>query len=238
MKLTKEGEMKRSEINAIMRDADEFIRSKGFHLPPFAYWSPETWQTKGEEVSEIVENMLGWDITDFGLGNYQQTGLFLFTIRNGDPENLKKGRGKVYAEKLLLVGVDQVTPYHFHWSKMEDIINRGGGKLLIKVYNATPDEAIDDQSEVHISMDGVQHTVPAGGILELSPGESVTLVPYCYHKFWGAEGRVLVGEVSTVNDDARDNRFYEPVGRFPEIEEDEPPLYLLVNDYARYYQAG
>ena len=228
--------MKRSEINAIMRDADEFIRSKGFLLPPFAYWSPETWQTKGEEVHEIVDNMLGWDITDFGQGDFQKTGLFLFTIRNGNPENLKTGRGKVYAEKLLLVDVDQVTPYHFHWSKMEDIINRGGGKLLVKVYNATPDEAIDKQSDVKISMDGVLRTVQAGSVLEVGPGESITLVPYCYHKFWGSEGRVLVGEVSTVNDDERDNRFYEPVGRFPEIEEDEPPLYLLVNDYPRYYQ--
>ena len=42
---------------------------------------------------------------------------------------------------------------------------------------------------------------------------------------------VLVGEVSMVNDDNLDNRFYEPIGRFPEIEEDEPPLYLLVGDY-------
>ncbi|HEX5691680.1 MAG TPA: D-lyxose/D-mannose family sugar isomerase, partial [Roseiflexaceae bacterium] len=66
----------------------------------------------------------------------------------------------------------------------------------------------------------------------------ITLQPYCYHEFWGADSRVLVGEVSTVNDDSADNRFYAPVGRFPAIEEDEPPYYLLVNDYARYYQIG
>jgi len=41
----------------------------------------------------------------------------------------------------------------------------------------------------------------------------------------------LVGEVSECNDDYTDNRFYEEVGRFPAIEEDEPPLYYLVNDY-------
>jgi len=46
---------------------------------------------------------------------------------------------------------------------------------------------------------------------------------------------VLVGEVSKVNDDNTDNRFYESVGRFSAIEEDEAPLYLLVNDYERYY---
>jgi len=55
------------------------------------------------------------------------------------------------------------------------------------------------------------------------------------HKFWATGGRVLAGEVSLVNDDAKDNRFYEPIGRFPAIEEDEPPLYLLCTDYPRYY---
>ena len=45
----------------------------------------------------------------------------------------------------------------------------------------------------------------------------------------------FVGEVSLANDYNVDNRFYEPVGRLPEIEEDEPPLYLLCKDYARFY---
>jgi D-lyxose ketol-isomerase len=54
-----------------------------------------------------------------------------------------------------------------------------------------------------------------------------------YHSFWGepGNGRVLVGEVSKVNDDRTDNHFLDPVGRFPEIEEDEEPLYLLAMDY-------
>jgi len=33
------------------------------------------------------------------------------------------------------------------------------------------------------------------------------------------------------NDDNGDNRFYLPAGRFPEIEEDEPPYRLLCNEY-------
>jgi len=41
-----------------------------------------------------------------------------------------------------------------------------------------------------------------------------------------------------VNDDARDNRFHEPAGRFPEIEEDASPFRLLVTDYQDYYQPG
>lgn len=226
--------MKRSEINAIMRDIDDFCRSRGFYLPPFAYWSPQDWLNKGPEVNEIVQNDLGWDITDYGSNQYKEVGLFLFTIRNGNPENLVTMQGKIYAEKLLVVGVDQVTPMHFHWHKCEDIINRGGGRLVIQLYNSTTDDKLDD-SDVMISMDGVRYTIKAGDTVELKPGESITLPTRLYHKFWGIDERVLVGEVSVVNDDKRDNRFYEPVGRFPEIEEDEPPLYLLLQDYASYY---
>jgi D-lyxose ketol-isomerase len=227
--------VKRSEINAIMRSADEFIRAHGFLLPPFAYWAPQDWTSKGPEVREIVEHMLGWDITDFGSGDFRKIGLFLFTVRNGSPAGLRSGKGKPYAEKIMIVEEKQVTPFHFHWSKMEDIINRGGGELVIQVYNSTPEEELDRVRAVTLSVDGVERTIPAGGFIRLQPGESVTLVPYNYHTFWAEGGRTLVGEVSVVNDDTRDNRFYEPVGRFPEIEEDEPPLYLLGQEYRRFW---
>ncbi len=230
--------MKRSEINAIMRSADEFIRERGFYLPPFAHWAPAEWQQKGPEAAEIAENQLGWDITDFGSGDFERTGLFLFTIRNGKGSNLATREGKLYAEKILIVDVDQVTPMHYHWSKMEDIINRGGGRLMIQLYNSKPDGGLDEQSQVVVSMDGIKRTFPAGGVAELRPGESITLTTGLYHKFWGEDGRILVGEVSMVNDDATDNRFFDPIGRFPTIEEDEPPLYLLVSDYAKYYQGA
>ena len=76
--------------------------------------------------------------------------------------------------------------------------------------------------------------VEPGGTLVLDPGESVTLPPRLYHQFWGRGERVLVGEVSGVNDDRKDNRFYETLARFPDLVEDEPPLYLLCTDYDRY----
>ena len=137
--------MKRSQINQIMRSADAFIRQQGFHLPPFAYWSPEDWRNKGPEVREIVDNRLGWDVTDFGWGDFKKVGLFLFTVRNGSPENWKSLQGKLYGEKILVVEEGQVTPMHFHWDKMEDIINRGGGDLKIQLYNATPKEELDQE---------------------------------------------------------------------------------------------
>ena len=148
---------------------------------------------------------------------------------------MKARRGKLYCEKLMLVGVDQITPMHFHWNKVEDIINRGGGKLVIELYNATADDGLAE-SAVTVSIDGVKRVVKAGDHVVLGPGESITLPPRLYHKFWGAEERVLVGEVSLVNDDNSDNRFFEPVGRFPAIEEDELPLRLLVTDYPKFYK--
>lgn len=226
--------MKRSEINAILRDADAFIREHRFHLPPFAYWTPDEWSRRGPEIAAIVDHGLGWDITDFGAGDYAKTGLFLFTIRNGDVADLQRGRGKLYAEKLLIVDLDQVTPLHYHWLKTEDIINRGGGNLVIQLYNGAEDGSLLD-TDVTVTIDGIARTVHAGATVTLIPGESITLEPYCYHAFWAEGSRVLAGEVSTVNDDAHDNRFHAPIGRFPDIEEDEAPLYLLVNDYGAYW---
>ncbi|MEA4889841.1 MAG: D-lyxose/D-mannose family sugar isomerase [Clostridiaceae bacterium] len=227
--------MKRSEINTLMRDAVRFMAGKSFLLPPFAYWRAADWQDRDSTYRELFDNQLGWDITDFGSGDFQQTGLLLFTLRNG---NLTMPLyPKTYAEKIMIVDENQVTPLHFHRKKMEDIINRGGGNLLIRLYNSTPDGGLA-ATPVTAQVDGHWHTVSAGTEVCLVPGESITLVSGVYHTFKGeaGKGKILVGEVSKVNDDQTDNRFYEPVGRFPAIEEDEEPLYLLSMDYPRYWQ--
>jgi hypothetical protein len=209
-----------------------------FHKPPFATWTPEDWRSKGTECMDIIDQQLGWDITDFGSGDFAKVGLLMFTIRNGHFRELEREGGKVYAEKIMIVQEEQLTPTHFHYQKMEDIINRGGGELVIRMWNATPDEQLA-QTPVTVAMDGVQVTVPAGETITLTPGDSVCLPQRLYHRFWGRPGKgpVLVGEVSRVNDDHVDNHFYDPVGRFPEVTEDEPPLHLLYEDYATYYPA-
>ncbi len=153
------------------------------------------------------------------------------TIRNGSLANREKYQ-KSYAEKLLYLEETQYSPMHFHWSKMEDIINRGGGNVLIRVYNSTPDETFDT-TDVTLHCDGRIYTVPAGTQVRLTPGESISIYPYMYHDFTveAGTGPVLLGEVSMVNDDVHDNRFYEPLGRFSTIEEDEAPYRLLCNEY-------
>ena len=222
--------MKRSEINRIIKEAMTFIDSHQFALPPFANWTPQDWRGKGHECDEIRDNMLGWDITDYGLGKFDKVGLVLVTIRNGNQNNSQYA--KPYAEKLLISREEQVCPMHFHWNKMEDIINRGGGTMVMKLFNATEEDDLAD-TDVTAVCDGIKMTVPAGTELEVPPGGSVTLTPRLYHAFWAKAGTgpVLIGEVSQCNDDNTDNRFYEPMGRFPAIEEDEAPFRLLCNEY-------
>lgn len=222
--------MKRSEINLLIEEAIIFFRSMNFHLPPWACYSPEEWKRQGNGCSEVFSNMLGWDLTDFGSGHFKSRGLLLFTLRNGNPELDKKP----YAEKIMIVEENQETPMHFHWQKMEDIINRGGGNLVIELFNSGADESMLD-TEVRVKTDGFERALSPGTKLVLHPGESICLTTGLYHRFYAqpGKGKVLVGEVSAVNDDTSDNRFHEPVGRFPEIEEDVNPKYLLVSDYTR-----
>ncbi|MBF9235319.1 D-lyxose/D-mannose family sugar isomerase [Microvirga alba] len=226
--------MKRSEINEIIREADAFIRSFGYILPPFAYWSPDLMKARREEAAGILQSRLGWDITDYGQEKFDDLGLFLFTVRNGRLADMKTGSGMLYAEKIMISRKNQLSPMHRHLSKAEDIINRGGGTLVLELFMPRQDGGIDESADVSVPVDGVTRRLAAGGLLKLDPGESVTLLPGVWHAFW-AEGRdVLIGEVSTVNDDLTDNVFRDPIGRFSTIEEDEEPLHLLVSDYDRW----
>lgn len=222
--------MKRSEINACIRYMEDLIKKHGFELPPFCNWTPEEWETKSHEYDEIRDNMLGWDITDYGIGEWEKQGFALITLRNGNQHNPKYK--KVYAEKLLMLKEGQHSPMHFHWIKSEDIINRGGGTLVIHVYNDKGDGTFSDE-DVMVNSDGRTYAVPAGTGVELHPGESITLWPHQYHDFdvKPGTGDVLIGEVSMCNDDNTDNRFYDEMGRFPKIEEDEEPYRLLCFEY-------
>ena len=222
--------MKRSEINHIIAAADGFIRSFGHILPPFAYWSPD--EIRGERAAMIRARGLGWDITDYGAGRFAEMGLFLFTTRNGTLADLRQGRGMLYAEKIMISRRDQLSPLHRHDLKAEDIINRGGGDLVIELFAPDPDGGVDPRAEVTVPCDGVLRRVEGGGRLRLAPGESVTLMPGIWHAFWAEGGDCLIGEVSTVNDDHADNIFREPIGRFATVDEDTAPTHLLVSDYA------
>ena len=228
--------MKRSQINQAIKDMEKMAEKQGFPLPPFCSFSPEEWKKKNHEYDEIRDNALGWDITDFGSGDFRSVGFSLVTIRNGNIFNSKYT--KPYAEKLIYMYEGQIAPFHFHKYKMEDIINRGGGELDIQVYNSMEDGSMDFESNVEVWSDGRRYTVEAGEKVRLLPGQSISIYQGLYHKFLTIPGTgdVLIGEVSMCNDDDGDNYFYEPAGRFPQIIEDEAPYRLLCKEYPMYLE--
>lgn len=226
--------MKRSEINQAIEYAMELLEREHLRLPAFGYWNWEEWRAHRTELDNLRAVQLGWDVTDFGSGRFMQRGSVLFTVRNGskaDPH-----MGTPYAEKLIVQRQEeeQEIPFHFHTEKTEDIINRGGGILCLELFNAKGTE-LDTETPVRVRMDGIEHTVAPGARIEVEKGCSITLTPGLYHRFYAKKGAgdLVIGEVSSVNDDERDNSFFESLPRFAAIEEDETARYPLCNEYGR-----
>lgn len=225
--------MKRSQINQAIRDGIAALDSIGFNLPGFSIWDLETWKKMKKDAAEIIQTGMGWDVTDFGSGEFKKIGATIFTMRNGvvSEQNI----GVPYAEKIIIMEEGQMIPLHFHFKKTEDIINRGGGVLCVKFFCSNSDETIDETTRADIKCDGILRSFEPGEVYEVTPGNSITLKPGGYHAFWAKEGAgtLVCGEVSSVNDDNVDNRFHNPMSRFAEIEEDEPIAFLLCNEYEK-----
>ena len=224
--------MKRSEIQEAVSWAKGFLKENGLALPMFADWSPEEWKDRRGEAETIIRTMRGWDVTTFGHDDFTRMGAVLFTIRNGMPDG---SCGCPYAEKLILMKEGQVLPNHYHLQKTEDIINRAGGVLLIRVWNSLPDGSVDREGDVRILTDGIEQWVPAGTDVEITRGNSMTIYPGLYHLFTPKPGGgdLIVGEVSSINDDRTDNYFEETRPRFIPVEEDCEIRVLLCNEYSR-----
>lgn len=224
--------MKRTDINKALIWAKDLLEQHQIKLPPFGYWTYDEWLKK-ENIANIKALMLGWDITDYGMDDFNKLGAVLFTLRNGsltDPT-----LGTPYAEKLIVLKDGQRLPNHYHASKTEDIINRGGGILAIQLYNRLENGDVDYVSKVVVDLDGIKHTVEPGETLFIEPGHSITLRPFVYHMFWAKAGAgdLICGEVSSINDDNTDNYNAEPVKRFATVVEDEKILHPLCNEYNR-----
>ncbi len=228
--------MKRSTANRVIETAKEVFASFGLKLPPFAEWTVEDWKSKGPECDEIRKCLLGWDVTDFGQGDFEVRGRTLFTLRNGAKSF---PGGKDYAEKLILDPENQKPPRHFHRHKMEDIVNRGGGNIMVELFKATAEGKPSDEVFT-MQVDGVTTRIKPGEILRLEPGQSLCIPPRIIHQFWGEEGTgvkfgdkryTVSGEISRVCDDFEDNCWLEPCERFCTFEEDEPRKHYLVHEY-------
>lgn len=223
--------MKRSEVNANLVWAKNLLEKYNYRLPAQAYWDMEKWVESKDELDVIRRTMMGWDITDYGTGKFDEIGTVLYTVRNGLQDD--PSCGVPYCEKFLLMRDGQRLPEHYHVSKTEDIINRAGGVMSLYLWNADPKTGKQLDTDVVVYMDGIKKTFKAGEEILVYQGQSVTLTPYMAHIFGAKKGTgdMIAGEVSKVNDDNTDNYFLEDTYRFSEIEEDEPILHPLCNEY-------
>jgi D-lyxose ketol-isomerase len=191
--------MKRSAINHVIVQAIHCFTKNGWVLPP----KPR------------------WDVTDFGLDNFQASGLVLVNL----------AEEAEYCEKLMYAMRQQVIPAHTHQKKKEDIICRNG-ELVIKLWSKDPADK-PTAGHIQIKVNGAMTTYQAGTPLVLLSGERVTIPPGLWHEFYPISGECIIGEVSTANDDVNDNIFSnKAIGRFSDIMEDEPVLYPLLNERA------
>ena len=228
----------RSLVNHCVEAARDVLAAMDVKLPSFAYWSPEDWRNAGTEVDEVRDVMLGWDVTDFGSGRFHELGRVLFTLRNGragDPRYPKP-----YAEKLLIEPEGQRSPMHYHRSKREDIINRGGGNVIVVLHPVSGDGR-PAGGTMSAQVDGITRRLRAGSPIRLEDGQSLSIPPGTFHQFWAEEGTgvrvagqryTLSSEVSSICDDWSDNVFVDPwAKRFPAIAEDEPRRCYLCHEY-------
>lgn len=223
--------MKRSTINAAIAWAKELLEKNNVHLPEYAYWNLDQWKANRDKLGTIRRVMLGWDVTDFGLDQFDSVGGVLYTVRNGEMNN--PDVGVPYCEKYIVMKEGQRLPKHYHVFKTEDIINRANGLLSVYLWNAD-ENGNELDTDVTVAMDGIEHTFKAGEEILVKPGSSISLKPYMAHIFGplrDGAGDLIVGEVSKVNDDNTDNYFLENTARFAEVEEDEPILHPLCNEY-------
>lgn len=230
--------LRRSQANASIRTSLVVLEKLGIFLPEFGYWSADRWESVGAEADEARDCMLGWDVTDFGGAQFDRLGRTLFTLRNGSGTDPRYP--KPYAEKFLIEPEGQRSPIHYHLKKREDIINRGGGNVIVCLHRIGED-GMPGPGRISVSVDGFFRTVNAGDQIRLRPGQSVSIPPSSFHQFWAEEGTgyridgvgyTVSGEVSSVCDDWRDNNFIDEwANRFPKMIEDEPREFYLCHEY-------
>jgi hypothetical protein len=187
--------MKRSEINKAYTDAKAYFEKNGWVLPP----NPK------------------WDVTDFGLGDFDNYGLVLVNLCE-EPE---------YCEKLMYARKGMTTPAHYHKKKKEDIICRTG-EFAIQLWDSKMSKS---GSPVKVKINNEWKEFESNSKVNIKAGERITLFQGVNHAFWPVTNECIIGEVSTANDDLNDNFFENPnIGRYPHVEENEKPLIKLLSD--------
>jgi D-lyxose ketol-isomerase len=222
--------MKRSFIESRIAMMLAQCARHGLTLPPFAQWTPEQFRADQASAGRIAAGGLGWNIVEFAPGAFTAPGLSAFTVRMGDWHDLAKGGGRLYGEKALMLEDGQGAPHHYHVVKTEDILNRGGGRLMLELFKVDC-SGRRLHEPFRVLKDATMIDLEAGGRVALEPGESIVLEPYVAHSFWAEGGLVVAGEVSLANDDTTDNYFVPALAPPDPIDEDITARYVTVRDH-------
>ena len=211
--------MLRSEINQIIKKSKSYFNKNNFFLPAWSNWPLNEWKKNINFAKIAHQSQIGWDITDFGKNNFHKEGAVLFSTK------MVKRYNKLitYSEKLLLLMPNQKIPFHFHKKKTEDIINRCNGVLEMGLY-ASDSHFKRKKDSFILNIDSIPNKIKPNEKIFLHPGQSITIKPYLCHYLKSSNKNkktLIVGEVSSLNDDNTDNYFPDKNLRFTKIEEDE-----------------
>ncbi len=224
--------MRRSFIDARIDEMQALCDRHGVKLPAFSRWGDAEFRSNPDAAELIAARGLGWNVVEFHPGAFATKGLTLFTLRMGDWRDLETKRGRLYAEKAIMSLDGQRAPHHYHVVKTEDLVNRGGARFVVELFQV--DAAGEPtKNRFRVTKDVAVLELGPGDQVRLEPGESLTLEPHIAHAFWAEGGVALAGEVSLANDDLSDNYFVPPLAPPEPIAEDAPARHVTVRDYRR-----
>ena len=234
--------MKRSEINSAIARAIANAKKSGVALPIWVDWKPEQFEANADGIRQ---QMLGWKVVDFGIGNFDACGLVVLVLTNslidssGEPlrePGVTGGRSypvTSFARKYLFVQAGQTEPHHFHRQKQRKEVSMiAGGRVRFELAWADGDDALSSR-DVQVQVDGIWHQLPANGEIFLQAGQTITLPGGLSHiiQVEAGDKDAILLETSTANNDRTDNIFPFITPSSEPIDEDQEVRYQLLDEH-------
>jgi len=236
--------MKRSEINAAIARSIRNAKQFGVGLPKWADWTPSQFDVTA--AAGIRDQQLGWKVVDFGVGDFENCGLVVLSLcaplvdQSGAPHTTPQQLGSNaypvtgFARKFLFVQAGQTEPHHFHRQKQrKEVTVVAGGSVRFELAWAESDTALSNKP-VDVQVDGIWHHLPAGGVIVLNAGETITLPGELSHIISVPAGGldVILLETCTANNNNIDNIFPFMTPTSQPVDEDEEVRYQLLDEHA------
>ena len=193
----------------------------------FSYSQNETLRKRLEKGKKLIYTTFSMPITNKSIAGSVALSGELLNI----PDAYKIPPDRSYSFDS---SYDKISGYETHSMLTVPLKNNRGDCIgVLQLINAQDDSGnpITESRPVRVLVNGEERMVPGNTILHIRQGERITLFPGVYHDFWPVSEYAIIGEVSTRNDDAHDNYFENSdVGRYEEIDEDEPAIVRLLSE--------